>query len=157
MPGTLVDAIRIAVEKHGQTLDKAGQPYILHPLRVMMAQTTEHGKIVGVLHDTVEDTDLSFEELEQQGFPAEVLTALRLVTHDDGSPYHEYIERLKHNPIARRVKLADLHDNMDPHRLPDFTDRDMKRYQKYKLAWATLQAVEHAAIYTPTEDHRGQE
>lgn len=155
MAGTLVDAIQIAVEKHGTTLDKAGQPYILHPLRVMLAQTTEAGKIVGVLHDTVEDTDLTFEDLQQRGFSAEVLTALRLVTHDDGSPYQEYIERIKHNLIARRVKLADLNDNMDPHRLPGFSESDMLRYQKYKLAWATLQAVEHDAIYS--EANRGQE
>ncbi|MBI1367644.1 MAG: HD domain-containing protein [Planctomycetes bacterium] len=131
------DAIGIAVKAHAGAVDKAGSPYILHPLRVMLAQQDDNARIAGVLHDVVEDTDVSFDDLAAAGIPPAVLDALRLLTHD-GTPYEQYIERLKSNPIARAVKLADLQDNMDVRRLPEVTERDAKRLTKYIKAWRLL-------------------
>lgn len=145
MAATLVDAIRLAVEHHGQTMEKSGRdPYILHPLRVMLAQQTEFGRMVGVLHDTVEDTSLTIEQLESHGFPPEVIEALKLVTHNDGSPYDDYIDRLKHNPIARKVKLADLEDNMNVRRLEQLNDAAIARLHRYLRVWRMLKEIDLA-------------
>lgn len=135
----LEQAIALAVEKHRGQVDKAGQPYILHPLRVMLQVTGETAQIVAVLHDLIEDTETTFEELRQQGFSEEVLTALEGVTRRDDETYQEFILRSGQNPISRQVKLADLQDNMDIRRLPvELTDRDVTRLQRYRRAWATL-------------------
>jgi hypothetical protein len=136
-PATIADAIRIAVDAHAGAVDKAGAPYILHPLRVMFAQRDDDARMAGVLHDVVEDTSVTFEDLETAGMPPAVLDALRLLTHD-GTPYEEYVQRLKSNPIARAVKLADLEDNMDIRRLAEVTERDARRLAKYRRAWRTL-------------------
>lgn len=138
----LAKAVRIAAQAHGDTLDREGQPYILHPLRVMLDQTSDTAKIVGVLHDVVEDTDVTFEQLRAEGFPDDVLEPLRLVTHDDDSPYDEYVDRLSHHPVARSVKLADLKDNINPLRLDQITDRDAERMRRYLRAWNKLRAMQ---------------
>jgi (p)ppGpp synthase/HD superfamily hydrolase len=145
MAANLVDAIRLAVEYHGNTLEKSQrEPYILHPLRVMLAQETEFGRMVGVLHDTIEDTALTMEQLQSQGFPPEVLEALRLVTHNDGSPYDDYIERLKMNPLARKVKIADLEDNMNVRRLNEISEAAVARLHKYLRVWRMLKEIDLA-------------
>lgn len=137
----LTDAIRLAVLAHGQTMDKAGhEPYILHPIRVMLKQDTEHGRMAGVLHDVVEDTPTTLRDLQEQGFPAPVIHALRLLTHDDDTPYPQYIERLAGDELARKVKIADLEDNMDIRRLDRLAEKDFKRLAKYQAAWAKLAA-----------------
>lgn len=143
MPPTLADAIRIAVEAHGNTQDKAGrEPYILHPMRVMLAQETEHARMVGILHDVVEDTDVSMDDIVAMGFPNEVVEALKLVTHDDdGLSYEEYINRLKDNPIARNVKIADLEDNMNIRRLAELEAKDYERLKKYMVTWRELKGL----------------
>jgi hypothetical protein len=136
----LTTAIRIAAEAHGDTLDKTGrEPYILHPLRVMMVQQSEMARIVGVLHDVVEDTDVSFEDLERAGIPGDAVAALRLLTKPRGADYQAYVDKIKPNPIARAVKLADLEDNMNIRRLETIGDAERTRLAKYLRAWRTLQ------------------
>lgn len=139
---TLGEAIRIAAEAHGNTLDREGQPYILHPIRVMMQQTSETARIVAVLHDVVEDTDVTFDDLRSAGFSEEVLEPLQLITHDDDSSYEDYLQRLSHHPIARKVKIADLKDNINPLRLDKITDYDVERMRKYHRALEMLHGLE---------------
>ncbi len=143
MAATLVDALRLALDCHGDTLDKAGrEPYLLHPLRVMLAQRDEHARIAAVLHDTVEDTALTLEQVAAAGFAPEVVRALRLLTHDDDTPYEHYVRRLKPDPVARQVKIADLEDNMDVRRLDRLSTRDHQRLDRYLAAWRELQEAD---------------
>ena len=135
----LEKALQIAVESHAGQTDKSGQPYILHPLRLMMRMATETEKIVALLHDVVEDTPVTFDELEKMGFGPEVLEPLRLLTHDKTVDYFEYLAAIRTNPIARKVKLADLEDNLNILRLPtQMSDKDWQRLQKYRRAWEFL-------------------
>ena len=129
-------AIKIATEAHAGQLDKVGQPYINHPLRVMNMGATVEEKIVGVLHDVVEDSDWTLEQLVAEGFSAEIIEALRCVTKlSDDEPYDEFIKRIAVNPLAVKVKLNDLTDNMDIRRLTDISDNDVKRLRKYLKAY----------------------
>jgi (p)ppGpp synthase/HD superfamily hydrolase len=141
---TLEDAIAFAAMKHKGFVDKAGAPYILHPLRVMGflgSGASEDERIVAVLHDVPEDCGVSFEELERLGYSEEAVAALRLVTRLDTETYEEFIERLAPNAIARRVKLCDLRDNMDLSRLPQITERDRERLARYERAKAFLEGL----------------
>ena len=139
---TLGRAIEIATEAHRGQLDKAGNEYIGHPLRVMaMGKTTEE-KIVGVLHDVVEDSAWTFEQLAAEGFSAQVIEALRCVTKQtETEPYDKFIARIKHNPLAVAVKLNDLTDNMDIRRLPYLSDKDIKRLKRYLKAYKRLKGI----------------
>lgn len=137
---TLEDAIQLATKAHRGQVDKAGQAYILHPLRVMFAVDGETARIVAVLHDVVEDSDYSFDDLRKMGYSDEVISALDGMTRRDDETYAEFVERAKQNPIARRVKLADIEDNMDVRRLSDITEKDADRLQRYRQAWAVLRA-----------------
>ena len=140
---TLERAIAIAVEAHQGQKDKAGEPYILHPLRLMLQMQSETGKIVAVLHDVVEDTDCSLDDLRGEGFSAEVLEAVDALTKKNDDEYEEYVDSIEANPIARRVKLADLRDNMDISRISDVTERDLARLSKYHKAWLKLRQQWH--------------
>ena len=132
-------AIGIAVEAHKGQLDKGGNPYILHPLRVMMSVDLELEKIVAVLHDVVEDSNWTFEALLAEGFSTEVIEALKSVTkNSDNEDYYSFIQRAIQNPIGRKVKIADLRDNLDVTRISDITDKDVKRINKYKKALKIL-------------------
>lgn len=145
MNATLIDAIRLALDHHGDTTDKAErEPYLLHPLRVMLAQDNEMARIAAVLHDTIEDTELTLEQVEKAGFAMPVIEALRLLTHDDGLPYQEYIARLARNPIARPVKIADLEDNMNIRRLRTMSAKDHDRLDRYLASWQVLTAAGQA-------------
>ena len=137
---TLEKAIQMAVEAHAGQVDKTGQPYILHPLTLMFSLDVgdEAGRITAVLHDVVEDSDVTFAELEAAGFSDEVLPALRLLTHDADIPYAEYIAAIQPNQLARRVKLADLQHNMNILRLPQLRDKDVARLRRYRAAWQQL-------------------
>ncbi len=145
---TLERAIEIATEAHRGQLDKAGNEYLGHPLRVMaMGKTTEE-KIVGVLHDVVEDSAWTFEQLEAEGFSHEVIAALRCVTKlSETEPYDKFIARIKHNPLAVAVKLNDLTDNMDIRRLPYLSDKDVKRLKKYLKAYKQLNGTPTYSVY----------
>jgi (p)ppGpp synthase/HD superfamily hydrolase len=131
-------ALEIAVEAHKSQKQKDGTPYALHPIRLSLSLGSEEQKIVALLHDVVEDTDWTFDDLEREGFSENIMGALRLLTHTDGSPYDEYIERLASNPLAKAVKKSDLTDNMDLKRIPEPTEKDFARLQKYHRAWRVL-------------------
>ena len=139
MDQLLAKAVTIALEAHKDATDKAGMPYIGHVMRVMQAGRTIDEKIVGVLHDIVEDTPWTFDALLAEGFPAHIVDALRCVTklHDD-EPYEAFILRVKSNPLAVAVKINDLTDNMDIRRLADITDKDVSRLRKYLKAYREL-------------------
>ncbi|HUP49155.1 MAG TPA: HD domain-containing protein, partial [Thermoanaerobaculia bacterium] len=123
---------------HAGQVDKAGEPYILHPLRVMLKLTSDEERIVGVLHDVVEDTDWTIERLRAESFSEQVLRAIQSVTHRDGEPYDEFVRRAAMDPIGRRVKIADLDDNLDLSRITNVTDRDRARAEKYRTALQIL-------------------
>lgn len=132
-------AIEIATKAHERQVDKGGQPYIGHPLRVMAMGATEDEKIVGVLHDVVEDSDWTFERLATEGFSSAVIDALRCVTKlSESEPYDKFIQRVKANPLAVKVKLNDLTDNMDIRRLAYISEKDVKRLRKYLKAYKQL-------------------
>jgi (p)ppGpp synthase/HD superfamily hydrolase len=136
----LEKAIGIAVTAHQGQLDRAGQPYILHPLRVMARCQTVDEKIVAILHDVVEDTNVTFDDLRKAGFSEEIIRALDCVTKREGEPYEEFVRRSASNRLALRVKLADLEDNMDLKRNEQVTAEDLPRLNKYLMAYRFLTA-----------------
>jgi len=138
---TLDDAIALAVEAHRGVKDKSGQPYILHPLRVMFRCETEIEKIVAVLHDVVEDTGRNFDDLRKLGYSEEVIAALDCVTKREGENYEQFVERAFANPVARNVKIADIEDNMDVRRLPGLGQKDWDRMAQYLKAWRRLKGI----------------
>jgi len=131
-------AIAIAVEAHQGQTDKAGAPYILHPLRVMLSLATTEERIAGVLHDVVEDSNWTFEALEQEGFSTSIIEALKAVTKLEGEEYADFVLRASRNAIGAKVKLADLTDNSDMSRIPQPTEKDFKRLEKYQRAIRVL-------------------
>jgi len=130
----LEKGIAIAVDAHAGQVDKAGRPYILHPLHLMLQMDEAEAQLTAVLHDVVEDSDITLADLAGLGFPDSVLTALNLLTHRRGVPYDEYIDAIAANPLATRVKLADLTHNMDIRRLAVVTKKDTERMAKYARA-----------------------
>jgi (p)ppGpp synthase/HD superfamily hydrolase len=141
---TLDDAILIAAQAHRGQKDKAGAPYILHPLRLMLRVQSDDERMAAVLHDVVEDSSYTLADLQQAGFPASVIKAVECLTRKHEESYEDFIERVRLNPLARRVKLADLQDNLDIRRLPDLQDKDIERLRKYRQAWSRLMEAEHA-------------
>lgn len=136
---TLENAIALAVAAHRGQLDKNGSPYILHPLRVMFRLESDLERIVGILHDVVEDTPYTFEDLRAMGYSEEVITALDGVTRREQESYEEFVNRSQSHPVSRRVKLADLEDNMDVRRLRrEPTEKDFERLKRYRRAWEQL-------------------
>lgn len=135
----LEEAIQLATQLHDGQVDKAGRNYIEHPLRVMNAVEGEVEKIVAVLHDTLEDTAITFEELETR-FGTVVASAVTALSRQKSEEYFDFIQRLKENPIAVQVKIADLKDNMDLSRLEKISDDDLKRNMKYKKALEMLES-----------------
>ena len=130
----LEKAIAIAVEAHKGQKDKAGDPYILHPLRVMFRMDTKEEMIVAVLHDVLEDTAITPDQLKEMGFSETVLEALDSVTKRDGETYEDFVQRAALHPIGKKIKLADLRDNMDLSRLEKITDKDIRRVKQYHSA-----------------------
>ncbi len=130
----LEKAIRLAEKVHQGQLDKGGHPYILHPRRVAEKCETETEKITALLHDVLEDSSYTQEDLRAEGFAEEILSALIYLTHREGEGYMEYIERICQNSLAVRVKYADLQDNMDISRIPHPTEKDFVRVEKYQKA-----------------------
>lgn len=142
-PATLERAIAIASILHEGQVDKAGAAYILHPLRVMVAQTSDEARMVAVLHDTVEDCGVTIEDLrDRAGFPESVLHALSLVTRRKEDSYGSFVERCATDPLALAVKLADLEDNLDIRRLSELDDKGVKRIRRYLAAHRRLSAPE---------------
>ena len=143
---TLEDAIVLAAQLHKGQVDKAGVSYILHTLRVMQdpTLTSEDERIVAVLHDTVEDCDITLEQLRERGYSVQVVDALDFLTKlpEEESNYDAFIERVQSGPLlARKVKLADLRDNADLSRLANPTEKDLARQEKYRRAIAALESA----------------
>jgi len=134
-------AIAIAEKHHAGQVDKAGRPYMEHPLRVMKAMSNDAERIVAILHDVIEDTDFTLEQLAAEGFPGYILEALDSVTRRDGETYEAFITRAAANPIGRRVKYADLQDNADLARIAAPTAADIARTEKYHRAMTQLSAA----------------
>ena len=151
---TLQRALEIATQAHQGQFDKAGRDYIGHPLRVMEMGKTENEKIVGILHDVIEDTDWTFEMLAKEGFSDEVIAALKCVTKtSENENYDDFIDRVKKNPLAVTVKINDLTDNMDIRRLPYLSDKDVKRLKKYLKAYKRLTGEPVYSIYAAKQEN----
>jgi len=144
---TLEKAIIIAAKAHVGQIDKAGEPYILHPLRMMLRLSSTEERITAILHDVVEDSEITFEDLRAEGFTEKIIEAVRSVTKKSGESYDDFIKRAAANPIAKRVKLADLEDNSNLSRIKNPTDSDLKRMEKYRKAIETIKAFEKG--YSP--------
>lgn len=137
---TLERAISLAALAHEGQVDKAGAPYILHVLRVMMRLESPEERMAAALHDVVEDCGWTLERLRDEGFPEAVISGVDAVTRREPESYEEFVRRAKADPIGRRVKWADLQDNSDLSRLPEVSDRDRERLEKYRRALAALEA-----------------
>lgn len=137
---TLERAIAIAAEAHTGQKDRAGAPYILHPIRLMIQMDSENAMMAAVLHDVVENSVWTLDDLRKEEFSNEVLNAVDSLTHRDkeGEDYWDYIQRAKSDPIAIKVKLADLEDNLNPDRLNEITEKDEKRFDRYRKAQEML-------------------
>lgn len=131
MENMLEKAIITAAKAHMGQEDKGGHPYILHPIRVMLGCESMEEKTVAILHDVLEDTLLTAEDLAREGFPPEIVEAVVCLTREEGGDYAIYIEKVCRNRLAAGVKLADLADNMDLNRLPGLTQRDFQRLERY--------------------------
>ena len=131
-------AMKLCYEAHKDQVDKSGLPYVFHPAHVAEQMTDETTTIVALLHDVVEDTDYTLEDLAAEGFEKEILEAVALMTHEDDVPYLDYVAKLKNNPIARAVKLADLAHNSDLSRIGEIDEETRERLEKYKKAIALL-------------------
>ena len=132
-------ALKLCFDAHKDQTDKSGMPYVFHPFHLAEQMTDEQTTAVALLHDVVEDTDYTVEDLRAMGFSEEVLAAIRLMTHDPEVPYMDYVALIKTNPIARAVKLADLKHNSDQTRLDTLTEWDIARNEKYAAAIRLLE------------------
>lgn len=131
-------AITVAYNAHQGQLDRAGLPYILHPLHVAEQMKDEDTCVVALLHDVIEDTDLTLENLREYGFTEAQIEGVRVMTREEDEDYFEYIRSVKTNPLALAVKLEDLKHNSDVTRIIEMTDRDLQRLEKYKKAMEIL-------------------
>lgn len=127
----LARAIAIAAQAHQHQVDRAGAPYMLHLMRVMLRMRSQEEQIVAILHDLLEDTDWTLDQVASEGFSPEILRSLEQITHRKGESYPDYIARVETDQIAARVKLADMIDNLDLMRLPFLSDEDLERAAKY--------------------------
>ena len=131
-------AIKFMFEKHKDQVDKSGIPYVFHPFHLAEQMDDEETTITALLHDIVEDTDTTFDDLRKLGFSDNIINALKLMTHDKNIDYFEYVKNISKNPIARKVKIKDLEHNMDTSRLDEVTDKDLERVKKYKKCYKYL-------------------
>lgn len=134
----LKKALAIATKVHKGQTDKAGVLYILHPIRVSNRCRTDEERIVAILHDTIEDTDVTPDYLLSEGFPKNIVEAVLSVTRNEGESYEDFVIRSKQNPIGRQVKIHDLEDNMDITRLQSLSEKDLERLNKYLKAYRVL-------------------
>ena len=132
-------ALKLCFEAHKEQVDKSGIPYVFHPFHLAEQMNTEEKTIVALLHDLVEDTDCTIEDLTNMGFDKSVTDAIALMTHDDNVEYMDYVRMIKENPIAKAVKLADLKHNSDLTRLDTIDEKALSRREKYLKAIAILE------------------
>lgn len=133
-------ALGISFEAHKNQTDKSGIPYVYHPFHLAEQMDDQYAVCVALLHDVVEDAGVTLNDLRAEGFPEAVIEAIALMTHDDSVPYLEYVDRLKSNPLAKKVKLADLRHNSDLSRLDNIQEKDTERVEKYKKAIELLES-----------------
>jgi len=141
MPEIYFHAWKICIDAHKGQKDKAGEDYSHHPFRVAEKCQSISAKVVALLHDTIEDTDVTAEHLRNEGFPEEIISAVLSVTKQEGENYEDFVCRAAENAIGREVKIADLEDNMDIRRLKEITDDDVARLRKYHRAWQYLKKL----------------
>ena len=131
-------AIAIAASAHQDQLDKNGTPYILHPIRMMLEMDSEEQMIATILHDVVEDTEWTLDQLRVEGFSDRIVDLVDLLSRRDTESYDEFIERIRTDPVAEKIKHADLEDNMDLTRLPEITEKDISRLKRSHHHWFIL-------------------
>ena len=132
-------ALKLCFEAHKEQVDKSGIPYVFHPFHLAEQMQTEETTVVALLHDLVEDTDYTIEDLTSMGFEKNITDAIALMTHADDVPYMDYVREIKNNPIAKAVKLADLKHNSDLTRLDVIDEKALSRREKYLKAIALLE------------------
>lgn len=132
-------ALKLCFEAHKDQVDKSGLPYVHHPFHLAEQMETEDTVIVALLHDVVEDTEYTLDDIRAMGFPERIVEALSYMTHDDAVPYLDYVAKIKENPIATAVKLADLKHNSDLSRLDVVDEKALERVEKYRKAMAILE------------------
>ena len=138
-------ALMLCFQAHKEQNDKSGMPYVFHPFHLAEQMDTEEATIVALLHDIVEDTDFTLEDLSEMGYPPAVIDALALMTHDPSVPYMDYVKKISGNALATKVKLADLRHNSDLSRLDVVDDRAIARVKKYAEAIELLESVAREA------------
>ena len=131
-------ALKLCFEKHKEQVDKTGLPYVFHPFHLAEQMDDEISTVCALLHDVVEDTDVTFNDLIEMGYPKEVISVLTLLTHDSSVPYMDYVKKISTNETAKKVKIADLKHNSDISRLDVVDDYAKARNQKYKQALELL-------------------
>ena len=136
-------ALKIATEAHKGQKDKGGANYILHPLKVAELCPHDICKVIALLHDEIEDCGLTTTELDEKGIYPIIHGRVKLLTHQEGQTYQEYLEAIAEDPYAREVKIADLTHNMDLSRIPNPTEKDFERVEKYKKALAFLRSINY--------------
>ena len=139
MSELLAKAINIAIEAHKEQVDKSGMPYVFHPFHLAEQMKTEETTVVALLHDLVEDTDYTIEDLMSMGFSKSITDAIALMTHTNDVEYMDYVREIKNNPIAKAVKLADLKHNSDLTRLDVADEKALSRREKYLKAIKLLE------------------
>ncbi|PAU66561.1 GTP pyrophosphokinase [Pseudomonas sp. PIC25] len=132
-------ALEISCKTHSGQIDKGGEPYILHPLRLMLKFQDEESRIVAVLHDAIEDGEITTQHLEQAGFSEKIILAIECLTKKTGESYDDFLSRIIDNDLARRIKIEDIKDNLDITRLKTIDNKDLDRIKKYHNALARLQ------------------
>ena len=134
-------ALTLCFETHKYQKDKSGLPYIFHPFHLAEQMDDEISTVCALLHDVVEDSDCTFDDLRDMGFPDEVIGILKLLTHEDGVDYFDYVKSLSSHPVARKIKLADLRHNSDLSRLDSVSEYDLRRNEKYLSAIKLLESL----------------
>ena len=132
-------SLEIALKAYAGQRDKAGKTYILHPLRIMSKMTTEEEMAVALLHDVIEDSDYTEQDLLNSGIPSEVVNAVLCLTKKSGEDYETFIKRVLNNPLASKVKKADIEDNINILRLNRVNNKDLQRIARYHRAWHILE------------------
>ena len=135
-------ALKLCFEAHKEQVDKTDMPYVFHPFHLAEQMDDELSTVCALLHDVVEDTDIGFDDLREMGFPERALEVLGLLTHDPEVAYMDYVKIISSDPVARKIKLADLRHNSDLSRMETVTDFDLKRNEKYKKAIELLEGIE---------------
>lgn len=135
------NALKLCFEKHKEQKDKTGLPYVFHPFYLATQMDDEYTTVCALLHDVVEDSDVTFEDLINDGYPMEVIEALKLLTHNSEDDYFEYVRKICTNELAVKVKIADLKHNSDLSRLDVIDEYALKRNEKYKKALELIQEL----------------